>query len=64
MIDVDNRVKETLVIAAAVLAIINNGIQVTERLLKMLKWLKRRLERQIAKQKPTNVAPRKRIRRK
>jgi len=64
MIDVDNRVKETLVIAAAVLAIINNGIQVAERLLKMLKWLKRKLERQIAKQKPTNVAPRKRKRRK
>jgi hypothetical protein len=64
MIDVDNRVKETLVIAAAVLAIINNSIQVTERLLKMLKWLKRKLERQITKQKPTNVAPRKRKRRK
>ena len=64
MIDVDNRVKETLVIAAALLAIINNGIQVTERLLKMLRWLKRRVERQIAKQKPTNVAPRKHKRRK
>ncbi|MBP2654994.1 MAG: hypothetical protein H6Q73_2563 [Firmicutes bacterium] len=65
MIDVDNsKIKETLLIAAAVLAIVNNSIQLIERLLKGLRWLKRKLERLIAKQKPTNVAPRKHKRRK
>lgn len=63
--EVDNRVKESLVIAAAVLAILNNSIQIFERLLKALKWLKRKLERQLAKQKPTKVVkPGKRRRRK
>lgn len=62
--EVNDRVKDSLVIAAAVLAIINHSIQVFERLLKVLKWLKRKLERQIAKQKPTNAAPGKRKRRK
>jgi len=62
--EVNDRVKESLIIAAALLAIINNGIQVIERLLKVLKWMKRKLERLMAKQKPTNVAPRKRKRRK
>ena len=62
--EVDDRVRDALVITAAVLAIINHSIQVIERLLKVLRWAKRRLEQMITKQKPTNSAPRKRKRRK
>gem|GEM_PF-6873827 len=54
---VDDRVKEMVVITAALLAIVNNGIQLLERMLKGLKWIARKLKARLKQKTHPNRQP-------
>lgn len=49
MVQVDDRVKENLIIVATVLAILNNGTQLIEKSIKATKWLAKKMT--VTKQK-------------
>jgi len=56
-LQVDDRVKEMLVIVAALLAIVNHGIQILERALKGLKWIARKLKALLKQKTHPNRQP-------